>query len=243
MNSLMIRIIAFATIVVMSSSCSFYESREVSFRPPGEYANNQLLAGASLAAEAYGDSARAREVFGFDIRGAGLMPVQIVIENRGDARLELVPDQTFLVDSSGNYWNVLDRRTAYQRVEKSSEFGTIAKGAGHSAVLGAAAGALVGLAVGVLGNGNIGEDIGRGAVVGASGGAIAGGMQAGTSDETGRQISRDLANKELVNRVVEPGTLAHGFLFFPGEAPDGGQLKIQIMNVDTGESYQALLIL
>jgi hypothetical protein len=237
------RIVSILTIAALISSCTFYESRQVSFRPPDQYANNQFVAGANIAAESYGQSARAKEVFGFDIRGAGLMPVQVVIDNRGGSRLELVPDQTFLVDSAGNYWNLLDRRTAYQRVEKSSEFGTIAKGAGRTAFLGAAAGALVGLAIGVLGRGNVAEDIGRGAVVGAAGGAIAGGAEAGSSGDSGRQIARDLANKELVNRVVEPGTMAHGFLFFPGEAPDGGQLKIQLRDVDTGKYFQAMLIL
>jgi hypothetical protein len=80
-------------------------------------------------------------------------------------------------------------------------------------------------------------------VVGAAGGAIAGGAEAGSSGESGRQIARDLANKELVNRVIEPETMAHGFLFFPGEAPDGGQLQIQLRDVDTGKHYRAMLIL
>lgn len=243
MSQFVSRLLAVLTIVSMLSACTFYESRQVAFRPPEQYANVQVVAGASVASEAFGDPAKARNVFGFDIRGAGLMPVQLVIDNRGSAALELVPDQTFLVDSSGGYWNLLDRRTAYQRVEKSSEFGTIAKGAGRSSVLGAATGALVGLAVGVLGRGNVAEDIGRGAVVGAAGGAIAGGVNAGTSGEAGRQIARDLANKELVNRVIDPGTMGHGFLFFPGEAPDGGQLKVLFRNVDTGTTYQVQLIL
>lgn len=237
------RLAALLTIGFMTVSCTIYESREVAFRPPDQYANVQIVAGANLAAESYGDKERAKQIFGFDIRGAGLMPVQVVIENRGNARLELIPDQTFLVDQSGGYWQLLDRRTAYKRVEDSTEFGTIAKGAGRTAVLGAAAGALVGLAVGVLGRGNIGEDIGRGAVIGASGGAIAGGVEAGTSGDVERQIARDLANKELINRVVEPGTLASGFLFFPGEAPDGGQLRVQLRDVDTAETYQTILIL
>lgn len=237
------RIVSIVTMVALISACTFYESRQVAFRPPDQYANNQFVAGANVAAEAYSHSGQARDVFGFDIRGAGLMPVQVVMDNRGGRRLELVPDQTFLIDSSGGYWNLLDRRTAYQRVEKSSEFGTIARGAGRSGFLGAAGGALVGLAVGVLGRGNVAEDIGRGAVVGAAGGSIFGGAEAATSGDSGRQIARDLANKELMNRAIEPGTMAHGFLFFPGEAPGGGQLKIQVRDIDTGELYNATLIL
>ncbi len=235
--------VALLTILALLGACTVYQSREVAFRPPDQYANHQVVAGAQVAAQAYDQSPRTRQIFGFDIRGAGLMPVQVVLDNRGRSPLELVPDQTFLIDGSGNYWSLLDRRTAYQRVEKSSEFGMIAQGSGRSAFLGAAAGSLVGLAVGVLGRGNVAEDIGRGAVVGAAGGAIFGGSEAATSGATGRQIARDLANKELVNRVIEPGTMAHGFLFFPGEAPDGGQLKIQLRDVDTGAVYRAQLML
>ena len=69
---------------------------------------------------------------------------------------------------------------------------------------------------------------------GAAGGAVLGGTGAGTSVEAGRQISRDLATKNLENRVVNPGMLGRGFLFFPGEAPSAGQLRLQLMEQDSG---------
>lgn len=240
--------LAILTILSLSFSplftaCTVYQSREIPFRPPGQYANLQIVAGAQLAAESYGDQARAKEVFGFDIRGAGLLPVQVAVENNGDRRLELVPEQTFLVDNAGNYWNLLDRRTAYKRVEASSEFGTIVKSGSQKAFWGAAAGALVGLAIGVLDGGNVSGDVGRGAAVGAAGGAILGGLDAGTSDDLGRQIARDLANKQLDNRVIEPRTLGQGFLFFPGEAPDAGQLRLQLRDADSGDVHSATLLL
>ena len=230
-------------LILLVSACTGYQSREVPFRPPAQYANLQFVAGAQLAAESYDALDRAREVFGFNIRGAGLLPVQVAIENSGDRRLELVPEQTFLIDSTGNYWNLMDRRTAYKRVEESSEFSAIVKSGSQKAFWGAAAGALVGLAIGVLDGGDIGNDIGRGAAVGAAGGAILGGAQAGTSGDQGRQIARDLANKQLDNRVIEPGTLGHGFLFFPGEAPDATQLRLQDRDVESGEQHTVLLVL
>lgn len=223
------------------AGCTVYESREVPFRPPAQYANRQTVADVQLAAESYADPGRAKEVFGFDIRGAGLLPIQVAIENAGNRRMELVPEQTFLIDSNGNFWNLLDRRTAYKRVEDSSEFSSIVKGGSQKAFWGAAAGALVGLAVGVLDGGNIGSDIGRGAVVGGSGGAILGGAQAGLSDDQGRQIARDLANKQLDNRAIEPHTLGHGFLFFPGEAPDAARLRLQLRDLVSGEQYTVIL--
>lgn len=231
------QIIGLILVVFLLSACTVYKSREVAFKPPSQHAYFKVVAGAQVAAEQYAEPQKAKQAFGFDIRGAGLLPVQVVIENSGTNRLELVPEQTFLVDSKGNFWELLDRRTAYKRVESSSEFGAIVEGGSKKAFLGAAAGALVGLAIGVLDGGSIGNDIGRGAAVGAAGGAVLGGVQAGTSGDYGRQIARDLANKQLDNRVIEPGTLGHGFLFFPGESPDAYELRLRLKNSGNGEQF------
>jgi hypothetical protein len=238
MTTLLRRAIAMLLLTALAA-CTFYESREVPFRPPEHFANVQQLGGAKVAAEAYAEKAAAKEAFGFDIRGAGLLPVQVVIDNQGPQRFEVVPEQTFLVDAAGAFWNLLDRRTAYQRVESSSEYGTIVKGGGEKGMWGAAAGALAGAAIGILSGQNVGEAAGKGAAVGAAGGAIYGGAQAGSSDDAGRQIARDLANKDLENRVIEPGNIDRGFLFFPGEAPSAGQLRLQLRDVSTGQTFIA----
>lgn len=236
------RMAAALPLLAALAACTFYESREVAFRPPDQIANVQHVGGARVAAEQYADQAVAKEQFGFDIRRAGLLPVQVVIDNRGPQRFEVVPEQTFLVDAAGGYWNLLDRKTAYQRVESSSEYGTITRGAAKSGMWGAAAGALAGAAIGILAGENVAEAAGKGAAFGAAGGAIYGGAQAGSSEGAGRQISRDLANKSLENRVVEPGNLARGFLFFPGEAPSAGQLRLQLRDTLSGQTYTATLI-
>lgn len=223
------------------AACTFYESREVPFRPPDRIANVQAVGGAKVAAEQYADKATARQQFGFDVRGAGLLPVQVVIDNPGPNRFEVVPEQTFLIDASGAYWNLLDRKTAYQRVESSSEYATIVKGGAEKGMWGAAAGALAGAAIGILSGHNVGEAAGMGAAAGAAAGAIYGGAEAGSSDEPGRQIARDLANKNLENRVIEPGNLGRGFLFFPGEAPSAGQLRLQLRDVTSGQLFNLIL--
>lgn len=234
-----------ATVVLLAvlGACTFYESREVPFRLPDQFANVQHLSGANVAAEAYADKAAAKAAFGFDIRDAGLLPVQVIFDNQGPQRFEVVPEQTFLVDADGGFWNLLDRKTAYQRVEESSEYGTIVKGGAEKGMWGAAVGALAGAAIGILSGQNVGETIGKGAAVGAAGGAIYGGAEAGTSDDAGRQIARDLANKDLENRIIEPGNINRGFLFFPGEAPSAGQLRLQLRDVGSGQTYNATLAL
>ena len=224
-------------------ACTFYESREVPFRPPEQLANVQQLGGAKVAAIGYADKAAAKDAFGFDIRSAGLLPVQVVFENLGPERFQVVPEQTFLIDGTGGYWNLLDRRTAYQRVESSSEYGSIVKGGVEKGMWGAVAGALAGAAIGILAGENVGEAAGKGAAIGAAGGAIFGGAQAGATDDAGRQIARDLANKDLENRVIEPGNINRGFLFFPGEAPSAGQLRLQLRDVTSGQTFNAILVL
>lgn len=240
MNGLM-KIAVAGAVLALLGACTFYESREVSFRPPDQMANVQQLGGAKVAAAGYADKAAAKEAFGFDIRGAGLLPVQVIFENQGPERFEVVAEQTFLVDASGAYWNLLDRKTAYQRVEASSEYGTIVKGGAEKGMWGAVAGALAGAAIGILGGDNVAEAAGKGAALGAAGGAIFGGAQAGTSEDAGRQIARDLANKDLENRIIEPGNINRGFLFFPGEAPSAAQLRLQLRDVTSGLTYNATL--
>jgi hypothetical protein len=228
-------------VLPLAVSCTSYKSQQVPFRPPSSYANMQTIAGAEIGAQAYVDKALAKEAFGFDIRSAGLLPVQVVIDNGPGAALMVVPDQTFLIDADGNLWNLLDSRTAYQRVEKSSEYARIAKGGGKGALLGGAGGAVLGAAIGILTGENVASSAFKGAAVGGAGGAVVGGTQAGTSDDAGRQIGRDLADKQLVNQAVQPDSLAMGFLFFPGEATSAVQLRLQLKEEQTGLVHKVLL--
>lgn len=231
------------SLLLPLAACTAYKSQEVSFRHPSAYPGMKTVAGAQIAAEGYADKSAASRAFGFDIRGVGLLPVQVILDNVGTHPLTIVPEQTFLVDQNGNLWSLLDRRTAYTRMEKSTEYARIASVAGRRSVLGAAGGALVGAALGVLTGENVGTAATKGAAVGAAGGAVIGGIEGGTSPDAERQIARDLASKELENRTIQPGSLARGFLFFPGEAPSAGQLRLQLKEVDTGQVHTVMLAL
>lgn len=212
--------------------CTSYQSREVSFKAPAALPNMQVVAGAQVAAQSYADKEAAKQAFGFDIRDAGLLPVQIIVDNAGTHSLSVVAEQTFLLDDEGNLWNLLDRRTAYERLEKSSEYARVAKKAGRSSVFGAAGGALVGAAIGILSGHNVGDAAIKGAALGGAGGAVIGGGQELASDESARQISSDLANKELENKPILAGSLGRGFLFFPGEAPSAAVVRLQLKEED-----------
>ena len=134
-------------ILAMTSlpACTSYKSQYVSFRPPEAYLNYQVVDGVSLGAEAYPTNDEAEKAFCFDIKGAGLLPVQIVMDNKSGRNLELVPGQTFLVDNENRYWNVVPTNTAIDRLDKSTQLASFfGKGAGKGAVLGATGGAILG---------------------------------------------------------------------------------------------------
>lgn len=225
------------------AACTSYKSREVPFKAPSALPNMQVVAGAQIAAQAYADKTQAKEAFGFDIRDAGLLPVQVVVDNAGMHGLLVVPEQTFLIDAEGNMWNLLDRRTAFERMEKSSEYARVAKKAGRGTAFGATGGAIVGAAIGILTGQNVGDAALKGAAVGGAGGAVLGGGQELGSNESARQISSDLANKELENKTIQPGMLGRGFLFFPGEAPSAAALRLQMQEADSGRLHTLTLAL
>ena len=60
-------------------------------------------------------------------------------------------------DAAGNYWNLLDNRTAYQRVSESTEYSNVMSDAGESAFWGALGGAVIGGAIAIVGGENVGE--------------------------------------------------------------------------------------
>jgi hypothetical protein len=231
-----LRFLALTLSLMFSVSCATsYMAKPMPFRAPSSYPNATEVAGAKVAAQAFVDPQTAKEAFGFDVRGAGLLPVQVVFDNEGPHRLEVVATQTFLEDTTGNLWSILDRNTAYDRATKYSQTKQIFKEGAYSGLLGATAGALVGAAVGIVTGQNVGSALGKGAAVGAAAGGVLGGAKGyASSDEARMAITDDLRQKSLQNKAVEPHTIAHGFLFFPGEANSAKQLRLQIREVDTG---------
>ena len=130
--------------------CSPYTQQVVPFKMPGSFSNMTQVAGIQIGARSYSDPNEAQKAFGFDIRGAGLLPVQVVIDHKGTSPLEISSSQTFLVDHQNNLWPVLDKRLAYERVARYSEMAEIGAGAAKHGFLGAAAGALIGAAIGIV---------------------------------------------------------------------------------------------
>ena len=235
------RVMALILCLTLASGCATYKTQYVSFRPPEGYPNHVIVDRISIGGEAYADPAVATDAFGFDIREAGLLPVQLVMDNKSGKDIEIVSGQTFLIDDADRYWQVLPNRVAVERVDKFTSAGAMASGAGKGAVIGALAGSILGAALGIVSGRNVGSALGKGAALGAAGGAIVGGVKEGTSPEQGYRISDDVRDKGLEGKVIPDEHLANGFIFFPGEAKSAKELRLQVRERASGKTATVLL--
>ncbi len=227
-------ILAFLCIIILFTGCSTYEVKPLPFKSPSSIDNAVNVAGADIAARAFADSKKAKETFGFDILGAGMLPVQVVFDNKGHNSLEVVGNQTFLEDKNGNLWPILSKDIAYERATQFAKTKEIFKEGAYKGFLGAATGAVIGAAVGIVSGENVAAAAGKGAAVGAAAGATIGGAIGYGSEDAIRSITSDLREKSLQSSEILPKSLAHGILFFPGEAVSAKQLRLQIKETDTG---------
>lgn len=215
--------------VLLAAGCaSRYKAKPLPFRSPESYPNAVHADGVVVAAKAYADKREAEEAFGFDIRGAGMLPVQVVFDNHGENALEVRAGQTFLEDRDGNLWPVMQRELAYERAAKYAETHEIFKEGAYHGLLGAAAGAVIGAAIGIVGGNSVASAAGKGAAAGAAAGATLGGIKGYSSGKARKVVVEDLRRKSLENRAIEPGGLTYGFIFFPGEAESAGRLRLQL---------------
>ena len=229
---------ALAFLVACSTA---YKAKPLPFKTASSYPNAKDAAGAVIGAQAFVDSNEATEAFGFDVRGTGLLPVQVVFDNQGTHPLEINPSQTFLEDREGNLWPILPSDTAYERATKYAETKKIFKESAYTGFLGGAAGAVIGAAIGIVSGHNVASTAAKGAAVGAAAGATIGGVKEYASNDARREIINDLNQKSMQNKAIDPKGMAFGFLFFPGEATSAKQLRLQVKELDTGKVHLIML--
>jgi hypothetical protein len=220
-----------------SVACTRYETKIQPLKMPSAYPNAVQVGDALVGAEAYNDSRKAGEAFGFDIRGAGILPVRVVFDNKGSAPLEIISSQTFLLDAENNAWPVLEQRIAFERLSKKTEMGEVLPQGAKYGALGGLTGGIVGAAVGIVSGSNVGDAAMKGAAAGAAAGAVLGGAKGLTDGEVRERIHADLSKGSLENRPVRPMEIAYGFIFFPGESKEAKELRIQVRNALSGEIY------
>lgn len=222
------RIFLLLMVVALFSGCTTYVNQSFSFKPPQDYGNFQNVTGVKIGAEAFAQRKDAEQVFGFDILGAGVLPVQIVMDNTSEQGVEVVAGQTFLIDASNRYWKILTTTEAINRIETATHAGAIASGAGKGAGYGAAAGALLGLAIGIVSGHSVPESIVKGGIIGGAGGAIIGSSGASEDRRIENSIASDVRQKGIEGKVIPIDFLASGFIYFPAEAQTAQELRLQI---------------
>jgi hypothetical protein len=227
--------------ILLLYACTTYEAKPLPFKAPGAYPNVMSVADTEIAAKAYVNFTEAKEAFGFNVREAGMLPVQVVFDNKGTHSFEIDQSQTFLEDANGNLWPILERNMAYERASKYTQTKEIFKEGAYHGFLGAAAGALIGGAIGIVSGDNVGSAIGKGAAAGTAIGGVIGGTKGATSNEANRAVMEDLRQKSLQAKTIEPKALAYGFIFFPGEAKSAKQLRLKIVEKDTGSFHVIFL--
>lgn len=223
------------------AACTTYERQVVPFKMPSAYPNATAVAEATIAAKAYDNSEEAAAAFGFDIRGAGILPVQVIFDNAGGHPLEVITEKTFLVDQESNLWPILDQRMAYDRLSAKTELGKVVPEAAKGGMLGGAAGAVIGAAIGIVTGQNVAAAAGKGAAVGAAAGIAMGGARGLGESDVRYQIQEDLRNRSLAKRAIAPREVAHGFIFYPGEAKKPKELRISIQETDTKRVHPLVL--
>ncbi len=231
------KFLLFLILMSLTACATAYKAQPLPFKMPSSYANAVAVGGTTVAAEAFANPKRAEEAFGFDVRGAGMLPLEVVFDNAGPHIFQINAGQTFLEDDGGNLWPILDEKTAYDRTTKYAATQKIFEEGAYSGLLGATAGAVIGAAIGIVSGRGVGEAIGKGAVLGAAAGATIGGVEGyNEQDEARRTIVNDLSRKSLGNKSIAQG-LTYGFFFFPGEARSAKELRLQISEIDTGKTY------
>jgi outer membrane lipoprotein SlyB len=228
-------------LALVFQGCATYEPKVQPYKLPEASANMQRVAGAYVAARAWDKEEEAQRAFGFNIIRAGLLPVQVSFDNRGNQTLVIVPSQTFLINQRQEIFPVLSDTEAYERVRRGTQLQETVKGVTQGGLLGTATGALLGAAVGVVAGHGAGEFALRGLTMGGATGAVLGGAQGAGSIQVPVSITQDLTRRNLQNIPIKPGELAYGLILFPREAGRPQALRLQLQDQDSGQVYTLTL--
>lgn len=218
------------------AACAGYGERVAPLPVPGAQPDAISVNGAEIVARGFVDRDAAEQAFGFDIRRAGLLPVQFIVDNQSGGPISVDGNEALLLDQNGNAWPLLSSGKATDRVKATVRQGESIKAGARASLLTGLAGAVAGAAIGVVTGGDVGETAGRGAAAGAAVGALGGGTSRYL--ELDNEINRDMLEKSLTRRPIAPGALVHGFLFFPGfdgEARSVKSIRLQIRFGDETE--------
>jgi len=232
-------IAGFIICLLFINACSkAFVAKPVPFKMPSVYGNEVRIDKTIAAAEVFNNPRQDKKLFGFDIHGAGMLPVQVVFENMGYRDFQVIIDQTFLEESNGNMWEVLTGDIAKARATQHAQDKKALKEAGKKGMIAAAMGAVIGAVVGTLTSSNVGKTVGTGAAVGAGGGAVYGAVKALEKNDEEQKSLKHFKNTLIEHKPIKGGCITRGFMFFPGEAKKPKILWLTLKDILEEKTYK-----
>ncbi|MDR1396012.1 MAG: hypothetical protein LBK52_07580 [Deltaproteobacteria bacterium] len=240
MSSLLFRkLIAAAALSLLLAACApRHEYRPLPIKSIDTYYNRTAAGSGSVAAEAFYDDNQLIQLFGYNIRKAGVLPVRLMADNRGPDMLTILPGAT-LTDARGQTWELLPQDVVIRRIDQYTGSGVSGSDGVRRTAKGAVAGAILGAAVGVVTGTNVGSAAGKGAAAGGAIGATSAILGIGADGDKTGEISRDFSNMALQQSSVGPGEEIRGLLYYPAEADRPVRLNLK---VSSGQQVQSLAL-
>jgi hypothetical protein len=167
---------------------------------------------------AFSEPGQLKNIFGFDLKKAGVVPVQLRIENQSESS-SLIVVEALVTGEDGQSWEVLPSTVVYDRIDKYTGGGLSGEQGVRRTLLWGLAGGIVGAAVGAVSGVNVAEAAGKGAAVGGALGAATSIMSPSLdNDDNMIDIQRDFSGRSLDHATIPAGATANGLLYFPAES-------------------------
>lgn len=200
---------------------------DVSFLPPSSIPGNQCIDGMEIAIVPIDSIQEQEEIFKTDLKEAHVLPVQIIVQNKGNKEFEINHQQMFGILPDGRYQVAFTLNNAATKIRQSSIGTTAVTQTVAGAALGAAVGAGVGAGVGYAA-GDTGTGAGAGAIIGGTTGAAAG-LNEGVSDRWTFEFKKQLTTHAFQDRVIYPGDIQQGFIYLRWNKYK--KLRMKIFNI------------
>lgn len=201
------------------------------FRPPEAFSNAKTVWDLVIAADVLDTPEKSSRVFGTDLASARILPVHLLVSNKGSQEFEIDAAQIFGI-AGEEFFPAYTLTQAAVRVRESSIGTTVATQAALGALALGAAGAAVGAGAGRAA-GNTARGAAAGAAIGAGTGAAAG-AAAGASDSYTNTFRHELAVQDFGSRNIFAGDLHRGFIYFERQLYTA--IRIKITNVSRRET-------
>jgi hypothetical protein len=113
--------ILWLAIAVAFSGCASYHPQVATIPQPGEMPHRQEVANAAVSADPYTQPERVKATFDGDLIGAGVLPIQVLVENRGAKRILVRPSDMVIELSDGVQTSPAGSLAAASKMEGSGK--------------------------------------------------------------------------------------------------------------------------